>query len=129
MANIVFCEQLAALPERIQQSLEASGLAPLTFRVALRTAYQPNSTIPRLWLLIFDEYLILASTHSTRGIWKAFPRHLVDSLKLEQRAQTQYMLHLREKDPASRALSLPVARDATDEHVERFRQLAAVYLL
>jgi hypothetical protein len=122
----VFVDSLSDLPVRLQRTL-AGAHGEAAFWVGLRTAYQPNSTIPRLWLLLFKEFLVLASTHATRGVWLTLRRADVDSLDIESRGHRQYVIRVRTVESYENILALPTASEISADEIKQFRTLGSSY--
>lgn len=72
------------LPERIRTLLATLGHSPDQCLATLKSIYKPNETIPRLWVVVVTDALLLCSTHRTRGLFRKFAPEDLNTVRARQ---------------------------------------------
>jgi hypothetical protein len=109
-----------SLPARIHDLVQSLGLDSANMVAVLKTAYKPNATIPIIWAALFEERLLLCSTHRTRGVWRDYNPESFDTARVTRGSTRLLTLEILGKGREGGILELPLPPACTSEEASTF---------
>lgn len=122
----VCLSHMEPIPLRIQELLKEKGVEFPDVKVAFKTAFKPNATIPTIWLIATRDEVLLCSTHRTRGLWKRLSRGEISAIRHDVDligSLSIRVIHCSLDEPD---LILPLQKTTTPEEVQQCVSLLQV---
>ncbi len=113
-------ESIDELPTKIADAVRATLKPSEVFRLALKTAFKPDATVPIIWLTITTHRLLFANTHARRFIWREIPFAELNCVRLRRDGMGNLAFEVITNSTTDEPLVMPLPSSVTRSIAQDF---------